>query len=130
MTTYLDPEQGLAVLARLGLHVRDEGLFFSALARPSTSAFGNDAYDSLELKAAALMSSLAQNHALFDGNKRTSWVIAVAFLNINGWDLKMSEDEKFDLILAVAEGEIALEELAETFSRHLAGFALLREGLL
>lgn len=119
MTTYLDPEQGLAVLSRLGLHVRDKGLLFSALVRPSTSAFGNDAYDSLELKAAALMSSLAQNHALFDGNKRTSWVLTVAFLNINGWDLEMSEDEKFDLILAVAEGEIALGDLASVFARHL-----------
>lgn len=119
MTIYLEPEQGLAVVSRLGIHIRDEGLFFSALARPSASAFGNDAYDSLELKAAALMSSLAQNHAMFDGNKRISWVLVVAFFNINGWDLEMSEDEKFDLILAVAGGKIALDELAKTFARHL-----------
>ncbi|MCC6269657.1 MAG: type II toxin-antitoxin system death-on-curing family toxin [Microbacteriaceae bacterium] len=120
MTIYLEPEQGLAVASRLGIHIRDEGLFFSALARPSASAFRNDAYDSLELKAAALMSSLAQNHAMFDGNKRISWVLVVAFFNINGWDLEMSEDEKFDLILAVAEGEIALGDLASVFACHVA----------
>lgn len=119
MTLYLEPEQGLAVVARMGLHVRDEGLFFSALARPSASAFGNDAYDTLELKAAALMSSIARNHALFDGNKRTAWVLTMAFLNINGWDLKMTQDEKFELVLSVAQGNRELPDIASVLARHL-----------
>ena len=119
MTVYLDPEDALAVVARLGLHLRDEGLLFSALSRPAASAFGVDAYDSLELKAAALITSVARNHALLDGNKRTAWVLMVAFLNINGWDLEMTQDEKFDLILAVAQGENELAEIARTFADHL-----------
>lgn len=119
MTLYLDPEQGLAIVARLGLHVRDEGLLYSALARPAASAFGEDAYQSIELKAAALMTSVARNHALFDGNKRTSWVITIAFLNINGWDLQMTQDEKFDLVLAVAQGALELDELAAAFREHM-----------
>ncbi len=124
MTLYLEPEQGLAVVVRLGLHVRDEGLFSSALARPAASAFGRDAYDGLELKAAALMSSLARNHALFDGNKRTAWVLTVAFLNINGWDLELSQDEKYELVLAVATGAMELDELAATFARRLVELPL------
>jgi death-on-curing protein len=116
---YIEPEQGLAVVARLGLHVRDQGLLFSALARPATSVFGNDAYETLELKAAALISSVARNHALFDGNKRTAWVLTVAFLNINGFDLDMTQDEKFDLILAVAQGTLELDDIAAVFARHL-----------
>ena len=123
MTLYLEPEQGLAVVKRLGLHVRDEGLFFSALARPAASAFGRDAYDSLELKAAALMSSVARNHALFDGNKRTAWVLTVAFLNINGWDVEMTIDEKFDLVLAVAQGNTELDDIAATLSEHLVEYS-------
>lgn len=119
MTLYIDPEQGLAVVVRMGFHVRDEGLFFSALARPAASAFGQDAYDSLELKAAALMISVARNHALFDGNKRTAWVLTVAFLNINGWDLDMTQDERFDLVLAVAQGTLELDEVAAVFARNL-----------
>ena len=119
MTLYLDPEQGLAVIARLGLQLRDQGLFFSALARPAASAFGDDAYASLEFKAAALMESLARNHALFDGNKRTCWIVTIAFLNINGWDLAMTQDEKFDLILGVSQGAFELGELAATLARHL-----------
>lgn len=119
MTEYIEPEQALAVVARLGLHIRDQGLFLSAIARPAASAFGTDAYGSLELKAAALLSSLARNHALFDGNKRTAWVLTVAFLNINGWDLAMSQNEKFELVLAVAQGHLELDEIAATFATHL-----------
>ncbi len=119
MTVYLDPEDALAVVARLELYVRDEGLLFSALARPAASVFGVDAYESLELKAAALISSVARNHALLDGNKRLSWVLTVAFLNINGYDLDMTQNQKFDLVLAVAQGSLELDEIAATFAAHL-----------
>ena len=52
------------------LNVRDMGLLVSAAGRPRTSAFGQDAYPEFSDKAAALMHSLARNHALVDGNKR------------------------------------------------------------
>jgi death on curing protein len=119
VTRYIEPEQALTTVARMGLHVRDHGLLASALARPSASAFGADAYATLELKAAAMMTSLARNHPLFDGNKRTAWVLTVAFLNINGWDLAMTHDEKFDFIIAVAQGELELQQSAETIAAHL-----------
>lgn len=47
-------------------HVRDHGLLESALARPAATVFGSDAYPSLHTKAAALLHSLASNHALID----------------------------------------------------------------
>ena len=119
MTVYLEPEDALAAVARMGLYLRDEGLLFSALARPGASAFGVDAYETIELKAAALITSIARNHALLDGNKRTAWVLTVAFLNINGWDLEMTQNEKFDLVLAVAQGSLELDEIAATFASHL-----------
>lgn len=119
MTQYLDPEDAIAAISRLGLYVRDDGLLFSALARPAASAFGVDAYPALELKAAALITSIARNHALIDGNKRTAWVLTVAFLNINGWDLSMTQDEKFDLVLGVAQGALELQDIAAIFAAHL-----------
>ncbi len=70
-----------------------------------------------------LVLSIAQHHALFDGNKRTSWVIMVAFLNINGLDLRMGEDVKFELVLAVAGGSVELEELSSVLRRHLVTIA-------
>lgn len=119
MTEYVEPEQALAAAERLGFHVRDDGLLFSALARPSASAFGKDAYEYLELKAAALMTSVARNHALFDGNKRFALYLTFAFFKLNGYRIVMSNDDAFDLVLAVATGSMELDEIAAVFARHL-----------
>ncbi len=123
MTEYLEPEQAVASARHLGFRLRDEGLLFSALARPATSVYGNDAYPALELKAAALLSSLAQNHALIDGNKRFSWYLTLAFLRLNGQRVVMSNDDAFDLVLAVAQGSLELGEIAATFAAHLVADA-------
>lgn len=120
MTEYLDPESAVAAARHLGFHIRDEGLLFSALARPAASAFGADAYPELELKAAALMHSIARNHALFDGNKRFSWYLMLAFLALNERRLMMSTDDAFDLVLGVAQGAIELPEAATRIRAHLA----------
>ena len=53
MTLYIEPPQAIAVVEHLGLRIRDRGLLFSALARPSASMFGEDAYPAIEVKAAA-----------------------------------------------------------------------------
>ena len=119
MTVYLGPEQAISAAAHLGLHVRDAGLLFSALARPAASAFGQDAYATLELKAAALMTSLARNHAIVDGNKRLSWYLTLAFLRINGFRVVMSNDDAFDLVLAVAQGKLELDAIVTTLASHL-----------
>jgi death-on-curing protein len=124
VTEYLDPEQAVAAAHHLGLHVRDQGLLFSALARPQASAFGEDAYVSLELKAAALMTSIARNHALFDGNKRFSWYLTLAFFKLNGYRVVMSNDEAYELILAIATGTMELDELAATFAQWLVELPL------
>lgn len=119
MTVFIDPEQALAVVSRLGFHIRDEGLLYSALARPAAHFSGVDAYPSIDLKAAALLSSLTRNHALADGNKRLAWVLMVAFLNINGLDLVMSQDTKFTLVVDAAQGSLDIAEIARTISDHL-----------
>ncbi len=97
--------------------VRDWGLLESALARPKASVFGEDAYPGLNGKAAALLHSLVTNHALVDGNKRLGLVAVLLFYGMNGYDLTATEDERVDLILAIAEGRFSeVEKIAE----HLA----------
>ena len=119
MTEYIEPAQALAVVERLGLHVRDQGLLFSALARPGAGMLGQDAYPALELKAAALFSSLARNHPPFDGNKRLSLYLTFAFLRLNGHRVTFTNDEAFELVLRVAQSRIELEELAAEIGVHL-----------
>jgi len=102
--------------------VRDAGLLQSALARPQTTAFGTDAYPSLEEKAAALLHSLARNHALVDGNKRLALAATIAFLGINGRRLTLTNDEAYELVMSVAAGE--LDEIAGIARRIRAGSQL------
>lgn len=118
MIRYLDLPQAVAIAADMGLHLRDIGLLSSAIARPETAMFGVDAYPELHEKAAALFSSLAQNHPFFDGNKRFSWVATLTFLELNGLRVDMPVDTAFELVLAVAQGQTALDEIADALSRH------------
>jgi death-on-curing protein len=105
---YLDLDDLLHVAARtLGsVEVRDAGLLESALARPRSSAFGEEAYPSIHAKAAALLHSLARNHALVDGNKRLALAATIAFYGLNGMRLTLTNDEAYDLVIAVAAGDI------------------------
>lgn len=86
--------------------VRDYGLLESALARPQATAMGEDAYPTLHDKAAALLHSLARNHALVDGNKRLALAATLAFYGLNGMRLTLTNDEAYDLIVAIADGTL------------------------
>ena len=86
--------------------VRDYGLLEAAVARPQATVFGKDAYPDLDTKAAALLHSVARNHALIDGNKRLALASIVAFYGLNGRRLTMTNDAAYELVMAVAAGEI------------------------
>lgn len=86
--------------------IRDAGLLESALARPQASAFGHDAYPTIHEKAAALLQSLARNHGLVDGNKRLALAATLAFYGMNGLRLTLTNDEAYDLVIAVAIGQL------------------------
>jgi death-on-curing protein len=106
-------------LTHVGFMVRDLGLLDAALSRPRTRLFGNDAYPTLEMKAASLMHSLVKNHALMDGNKRSSWFALNAFLLLNGFELDVTESEAFEFILSVATDRVDLEGMARWIAEHL-----------
>jgi death-on-curing protein len=106
---FLDLEDLVHIAARaLGAapEVRDHGLLESAVARPPATAFGEDAYPSTHDQAAALLHSVARNHALVDGNKRLALATVIAFYGVNGWRLRLTEDEAYDLVTDVASGRV------------------------
>ncbi|MBU3716989.1 MAG: type II toxin-antitoxin system death-on-curing family toxin [Actinobacteria bacterium] len=110
---YLDLEDVLS-LARTLLGdpppVRDIGLLGSAVARPQTSVFGEDAYPDVFSKAAALLQSIVNNHPLVDGNKRLGWLATAVFLELN--DVKASEatnDDVYDFVIWVASSNPDLD---------------------
>ena len=105
---YLDVEDLLYIAGRTfaDVQVRDAGLLHAAAARPRASAFGRDAYLSVDEKAAALLHALARNHPLVDGNKRLALAAALAFYGLNGLQLTMTNNEAYDLVIAVAVGQL------------------------
>jgi death-on-curing protein len=113
---HLDLDDLLHVARRtLGeFEVRDIGLLESAAARPRSTAFGEDAYPSMHDKAAALLHSIARNHPLVDGNERLSLAATIAFYGLNGMQLTLSNDEAYELVMAIAAGELDdVEPIAE-----------------
>jgi len=121
---FLDLEALLHVAERvLGApaEVRDHGLLESALARPQATAFGADAYPDIHHKAAALLHSLARNHALIDGNKRLALAAILAFYGMNGLRLTLSNDEAYNLVMRVADGRLTdVAEIAALLERGTA----------
>jgi death-on-curing protein len=116
---YLDRDDVLvagAAAVGVELRVADYGLLDAAAVRPQATAFGVDAYPDLFTKAAALLHSLARNHALVDGNKRTAWAAAWTFLYLNDIELDpdFDVDDAEDFMNTVAaQGDLELSELAE-----------------
>lgn len=119
MTRYLTLESFVKETARIGFVVKDLGLLDSALARPRTSLFGEDAYPSLELKAAAMVESIILNHPMIDGNKRSSWFALNAFVLLNGFVINATQDEAFDFVLGVAMKKLDLNQSASWIAKHL-----------
>lgn len=94
--------------------IRDIGLLGSAVARPRTSAFGEDAYPDLWTKAAALLQSVVLNHALVDGNKRLGWLATAVFLEINGIEISSADNGAvYELVMEVAAAQPSVDEIAQ-----------------
>jgi death-on-curing protein len=97
--------------------VRDTGLLESALAKPrNLIAYGDD--PSLFDLAAAYCVGIARNHPFVDGNKRTAFLAAAVFLELNGYLMTPSEVEVVEKMVQVAEGKVDQANLANWFKRN------------
>ncbi len=97
--------------------LRDSGALESALARPQNlHAYGDPDLASL---AAAYAFGLARNHPFADGNKRTSFAVCVTFLNLHGADLPTADADNIATWLALAEGRLGEDTLADWLRARL-----------
>jgi death on curing protein len=119
MTNFLDTYDALDIVEGLGFHVEDLGLLHAAVARPQAYAYGEDAYESLELKAAAFAQSVVKNQSLVDGNKRITWVTLNSFLYMNEYALNMSEVEGEDFVLGLATDRFNIEQAATRIRKKM-----------
>lgn len=131
MTEYLDADDVLVIAeALLGkAEVRDLGLLHAALGNPQQSFDGVDLYPTLELKAAAMLRSLAgPGQWLVDGNKRVAFAVTLYFLHRNDVHLRYNYWEAYGLTMAVANDAVDdLEAIARFFSeREITGPTLVQ----
>ena len=99
--------------------IRDLGLLESAVNRPEMTVYGQEAYKTLAEKIAALMHSLASNHALVDGNKRITWSCGRVFAILNGCDFEVEVDEAERVIVALASGELDAKSLVPIIEKWI-----------
>jgi len=98
--------------------IRDRGLLASALARPrNREAYSEDS--DIPALAAAYAFGIAKNHPFIDGNKRTALVVMRTFLLLNGLDLNASQEEKYFTFMALADGSLSENDLAEWIRKRV-----------
>ena len=120
---YLSLDELLHIAERVleTVEIRDVGLLESAIARPRARAFGEDAYPTVDDKAAALLHSIARNRALVDGNERLSLAGLIAFYGMNGRTLTFTNDGAYGLVMDVSAGKLdevpAISRLLSTATR-------------
>lgn len=115
-TNYLDAGDLLVLAAAVtggDLVVRDLGLLDAAAHRPRATVLGVEAYDTLWLKAAALLDSIVRTRPLVEGNWRLGWIAAVTFCDLNGWWVDADTDSALDLVREVGRGGVEVPKLAE-----------------
>ena len=122
---FLDLDDVLDLIRRLlgdPPPIRDIGLVGSAVARPQTAVFGQDAYPDIWSKAAALLQSIDNNHALIDGNKRLGWLATAVFLEINGVSvIHVSNDDIYQFVIDVAANNPSFEHNAAALRALVTG---------
>ncbi|MFC5700729.1 type II toxin-antitoxin system death-on-curing family toxin [Cohnella faecalis] len=98
--------------------VKDGGLLDSAILRPQSSAFGEDAYPTLFEKAAALFESIGQNHPFHNANKRTAFVALVIFLKYNSYSFDMEQKAAEDFTVDMVNHTYTFRQLAEMIEKQ------------
>jgi death-on-curing protein len=103
---------------------RDRGAFESAMARPQNLFAYSDPKPSLTALGASYAVGIATNHGFVDGNKRTGWVVCALFLELNGCDINVDENEVVSMMEGVADhARISEEEFVEWLDNYIEGAA-------
>jgi len=108
------------IIGKKHAQLRDVDLLEAAIERPKSSAFGQDAYPSIVEKAGAFFHSLSRNHAFVDGNKRTSTVATILFLQMNGYTVTWQDEDALAFILEVATGAHEISTITAWLANNTA----------
>ena len=90
--------------------VCDEGLLESALSKPQNLfAYAKPTHAEM---AASCAAGIVRNHPFVDGNKRTGFMVAAVFLEVNGYELTATEESVVENTLGLAAGKLKEKDYA------------------
>lgn len=98
--------------------VKSPHLLESALHRPKSSAFGEDAYLSIWEKSSALFESLGQNHPFQNANKRTAFTALLLFLRYNGYRFIMDQKQAENFTVDMVNHKFTFQELTSLIKEY------------
>ena len=101
--------------------LRDPGLLDSAAAMPRAAFGGSLLHADLFDMAAAYLFHIIQDHPFVDGNKRTGVAAALVFLDLNGVEVLVDDDELVGMVLEVAQGRADKRAIASFLRAHATG---------
>ncbi len=110
--------QAVAQFGGLSGEVRDENLLKAALGRPLNKWHYDDPKPDLFVLAAAYCFAIVKGHPFHDGNKRTAYLAATVFLELNGVVCEFDQEDIIKTMLGAAAGTVSEEELAEWLKRN------------
>jgi death on curing protein len=91
--------------------VRDEGMLESALAKPrNLFAYRKPSMSDMATSYAA---GIILNHPFLDGNKRTGFMVAATFLELNGLRFSATEESVVEMTMGLASGKVKERAYAE-----------------
>jgi death-on-curing protein len=99
---------------------RDKGFFEHAVARPWMTAFGEPAYETPFLKAAAIAEAIARGHPFNDGNHRTALAAAHIVLGLFDLITLATDSEMHNAIMKLGGGVLSLEDFSAWLERKCA----------
>ena len=91
--------------------VRDYNSLNSSINRPFATFDQQELYPEPIEKAAAILESIVTNHPFVGGNKRTGYVIARLLLLKSGFDIEATQEDKYEMVIAVSKGEWKYEQI-------------------
>ena len=121
---HLSAEEILVLHARVidktgGSHgIRDLHLLQSIAHKPKSQFGGKELYAGIFTKATVLLESLVNYHVFVDGNKRTAFISAGRFLELNGYELTATNERVEATMLLVATKGIGVEELSSWLKKN------------
>lgn len=98
--------------------VRDFNLLESAIESPFQVFGGEELYPTIQAKGTRLGYALIKNHCMLDGNKRIGAHAMIVFLTLNGIELQYTQKELYEMILAVADGNLNYEDMLKWVLEH------------